>query len=161
MDRRLCLLVPLVVTACAFSGVATLPTSAGATLVKAVPVAIESKVDGHRTRSFTLTYHPQASASVADRGSARRNVANQTAGRLGDGTSRRRLLGTELLEGARGTLMLRWHGVQRKTDGRWGTATGTWSIGSGTGIYAGCTGRGQFISNEAATEYLGWLITAV
>jgi hypothetical protein len=159
MERRLCLLVAVVVTVCSI-GAAAIPTPASATLVKAVPLAIEIKGDGSGWRSFTLTYHPHAAAPVADRGSAHRVVAGHATRPAGDRPSRIHLAGTELLEGARGTLTLHWSGIQRRSDGHLDDATGIWSIVSGTGVYTGCTGRGRFISDRATTEYHGWLITA-
>jgi hypothetical protein len=159
MDRRLYLLVAVVVTVCSIDA-AAIPTPAPATLVKAVPLAIEIKGDGSGRRSFTLNYHSRAAGLVADRGSALRFVATHATSRLRDGTSRLELAGTELLEGALGTMTLHWSGIQRRSDGHWGDARGIWSIVSGTGVYAGRTGRGRFISCRATTEYQGSLITA-
>jgi hypothetical protein len=68
---------------------------------------------------------------------------------------------TEPLESSQGPLTLRWSGTQHKSHGHWSTATGIWSIVTATGIYAGRAGRGHFVSNNAATEYYGWLITAL
>jgi hypothetical protein len=159
MDRRLRPLA-VFVTACTFGAAAALPIPAAATLVKAVPLAIETEGAGCGTGSFTLTYHPLTSAQVTDRGFARRSVADQTVGRRGNGTGWRRLAGTELLAGARGTLTLRWSGVQRKSNGQWGNETGTWSIVSGTGIYTGRSGSGRFTASSTTARYQGLLVVA-
>jgi hypothetical protein len=161
MKRRLFVPIAVVVVAsCTFGASAAVPTSATATLVKGGALAIEIEGNGDDARSFTLGYHPHSAAPLADRGSALRVVASRATRRCADGTSRLRLAGTELLEGARGTLTLRWSGIRHKCGGPLGAVTGIWSVAGGTGIYAGNSGRGRFTSDSATTEYLGWLITA-
>jgi len=161
LDRRQSLLLSAATFAGVLGAMAAFPAAGTATLVKTMPIAIEIEQHGDVSRSFSLTYHPRASAPVSDHGSAVRAVDNQTVRVLSDGTSRRYLAGIELLESQRGTLTLRWSGTQRRSNGRWGKATGIWSIASGTGVYADRAGRGRFVSAKATTGYRGWLITAV
>jgi hypothetical protein len=161
MDRRQSLLLSAVTFAVVLGAMASFPAAGTATLVKALPVAIEIDHDGAGLRPFTFTYHPRAAAPVLDHGWAVRTVDNETAWVLGDGTSRRHLAGTEVLESERGTLTLRWSGTQRRSRLWCDKTTGIWSIVSGTGVYANRTGRGRFISANTTTEYRGWLITAV
>jgi hypothetical protein len=159
MDRRL-RPIAVLVTVCTLGAAAALAAPAEATLVKAVPLAIETEGAGCGTGSFALTYHPLSSAPVTDRGFAFRSVADQTVRRRGDGTIWRHLGGTELLTGARGTLTVRWDGIQRKSNGRWGNETGTWSILSGTGTYAGRSGSGRYTASPTAAHYQGRLVMA-
>ena len=161
MDRRQSLLLSAVTLAGVLGAMAAFPAAGTATLVKAMPIAIETERYGGVSRSFTLTYHPQASAPVSDHGSAVRAVENQTVRVLSDGTSRRYLAGTEVLQSQRGTLTLRWSGTQRRSNRRWGKPTGIRLIVSGTGVYADRAGRGRFVSAKATTGYRGWLITVV
>jgi hypothetical protein len=161
MKGRLSLLLLLFGIACPLAASAAVPGAATATLVKAMPLAIDAASHGGVSRSFTLTYRPQGSARVTDHGSAARFLESQTAGRLGDGTSWRHLSGSEVLIGARGTLTLRWTGSQHRRNGRWCSVTGSWWIISGTGAYANRAGRGSFVSGKSVTAYRGSLMRAV
>jgi hypothetical protein len=140
---------------------ASFPATGSATIVRSMPIAIKTQQRNSRSGSFTLTYRPRASVPVSDDGSAVRVVASETSQLHSNGTGWRQVAGTELLESSQGTLTLRWSGTQQRSNGQWGRATGTWSIVTGTGIYADDAGRGHFISVNAATEYRGWLITAI
>ena len=138
----------------------TFPAAGHATIVKAAPIVVETEQDAAGSRSFQLVYRPRASAAVSDRGVVVR-VDEQPSGRVLPNATRRPVFGTDLLESDRGTLTLRWRGVQRLRGGRWGRATGAWFVIGGTGLYAGRAGRGSFVSDHARVEYRGWLITAV
>jgi hypothetical protein len=126
-----------------------LVNSASATIVASTRIAIETRQLG-AARAFTLTYTVGFRNRVQDRGSAIRIVGAQTAGNGLRGTS-----GTESLASNFGTLILHWRGRQSGEDarGRW------WTVG-GTGIYAGRTARGGFVSHGGVTRYRGLMILA-
>jgi hypothetical protein len=157
MNHRQSLLVAAAVAA-VLGVMASFPAAGSATIVRSMPIAIRTQQRNSRSGSFTLAYRPRTSVPVSDHGSVARVVDSQTARPRCDGTCWRQVAGTELLESSQGTLTLRWSGTQQRSNGR---ATGTWSIITGTGIYADDAGRGRFVSVNAATEYRGWLITAM
>jgi hypothetical protein len=153
MHGRLCIQAGCAL-ALTFATAAAMPAVAPGTLVRHVAIAIQTENSG-ASRSFALT--ARARPRARDAGPALRTVTGQTT----DGRTWRHVTGTELLDGARGTLKLRWSGSQRWSGGRWGALTGTWSIEDGTGAYAGRFGRGVFVSRDSTTEYVGWLINAM
>ena len=160
MRHRRGLLLSAVTLPAVLAMTATFPAAGSATLVKAVPIVLKTEQDAAGSRSFELTYRPRASAAVSDRGFAVR-VYEQRSDHAVRKATGRRVAGTERLESDRGTLTLRWSGVQRMRNGRWGKAIGVWFVVSGTGLYADRAGRGNFVSDHARVQYWGRLITAI
>ena len=141
-------------------GIAATPSSATATIVHAVPVAIEIEHSGSSS-SFALTDRRKPFARVSDRGCVLVMGVSRLVGSRGERGDFRYLVGHVVLRGRRGTLTLRWSGSQNRRGREWGTLSGSWSVVNGTGTYADRSGRGQFVSDGAAAEFVGWLITAV
>jgi hypothetical protein len=147
----------------AAAATSAVPQVATATLVKGTPILITTTRDRDSVRSFSLTYWPRGSAPVSQRGSALRTIASRRLELSPRVEARRRLAGTERLEGTQGTLMLFWSGTQRRMgSGGWGTVTGRWRLLGKTGLYAARCGRGAFTSDATLTTvaYRGTLITA-
>ena len=160
MRQRRGLLLSAVTVPAVLAMTATFPAAGSATLVKAVPIVVKTEQDAAGSRSFELSYRPRASAAVSDRGFAVR-VSEHRSDRAVRNATGRLVDGTERLESDRGTLTLRWSGVQRMSNGRWGKAIGVWFVVSGTGLYADRAGRGSFVSDHARVQYWGRLITAI
>jgi hypothetical protein len=130
MRHRRGLLLTAVTLPAMLAMTATFPAAGSATLVKAVPIVVKTEQDAAGSRSFELTYRPRASAAVSDRGFAAR-VYEQRSDRAVRNATDRRVAGTERLESERGTLTLRWNGVQRMRNGRWGKAMESGSSSAG------------------------------
>jgi hypothetical protein len=148
------------IVAAVLGGVAAMAPSGRGTLVHAVPIAIEIEHSG-ASSSFALTDRREPFVHLSDRGRALVINVSQRVGGRGEGGDFRFLVGDELLRGRRGTLTLRWSGSQHRRGRGWGRLSGSWSVVNGTGEYADRSGRGCFISDKAAAEFVGWLITAV
>jgi len=126
---------------------------AAATLVKAVPIVVETHADRSAPRVFTLRSLVAGSARTSDTGSAVVTLRSGT----------RHLRGTLVLAGKRGTLSLRWTGERSTRNGSCGRVAGTWLVADGTGTYTGRTGRGVFAADATftATRFRGMLIVAL
>jgi hypothetical protein len=139
------------------------PPAARATLAKATRVAIETQGDARSPRSFELRSAGSATTRIRDAGSSARFVAERRTRVLADGRRQRALAGVELLSSARGSLTLRWTGVEVQRAGRWHPVAGRWSVAGAGGAYSGRMGHGRFTSDErfAVVSYRGLLFTAM
>src|SRR5262249_18582278 len=109
-----------------------------AALVKGGRVSIVSRGAADAGRAVTLGFvraghSPDAGASV-------RVVQARDIEVLAGGAASRRLSGTEVLQGARGSLTLRWSAEQVRENGRWDSIAGSWSVVAASDAYSGCVG---------------------
>ena len=155
-------LVPTVITAAAITALGALAPGASSAIAHREPIVVETHRDGGAGRVFTLVDVGRAPKLVADSGSAVPAVDRRTT-QLRGHRRFRRLGGTELLRGARGSLTLRWIGQQSSADGLWSRIAGSWTLVDGTGAYAGFAGRGEFVADErlVSGRFSGLLITAL
>lgn len=155
----------LPIVAGAAAAIAPVPTSsaaAPATLTRGVPIVITTAAGDAASRTFELQSLPAARVRLHDRGVVVRLVDGIRKQADADDVHARELAATEQLRGRRGTLTVRWHGVQERVGARWGIVSGSWSIVAGTGIYADRHGRGCFSSDGrlSVSRYRGLLIVA-
>jgi len=134
---------------------------APATLVKGDRISIVSRGTADAGRTFTLRF--ERAGHSPDAGASVRVVQARDIEVLAGGAASRRISGTEVLQGARGSLTLRWSAEQVRENGRWDGIEGSWSVVAASDAYSGCVGYGELIADRRfqVTVYRGRLITAV
>ena len=135
---------------------------APATLAKGDRVSIVSRgtADAGR-RAFMLRF--ARAVHSPDAGESLRVVETRRVDALAGSAVRRRLSGTDVLHGARGSLTLRWSAEQVRENGRWDSIAGRWSVVAASDAYSGCVGSGELTADPRfqVTVYRGRLITTV
>ena len=154
-------LVATLAAATAIAASGALAPGAASTIAHGVPIVVETHRDGGDGRAFTLVDVGRAPELAADSGSALLRAIGRM--QLCADRRSRRLAGTELLKGRRGSLTFRWSGQQSSRDGHWSGIAGRWTLIDATGTYAGFAGRGEFAADESLTSgrFNGLLFTAL
>jgi hypothetical protein len=129
--------------------------------VKGDRVSIVSRGTADAGRAFTLSF--DRAGLSPDAGGSARVVEARDVDVLAGGAVWRRLSGTEVLQGSRGSLTLRWSAEQVRENGLWGGIVGRWSVVAASDAYSGCVGYGELIADRRfqVTVYRGRLITTV